>query len=208
MLFIQIPSSMMANFTYVFGCEKTNVGAVVDPSSDSADILAFAEENGLSIDLIFATHGHGDHVGGVSALVQKTGAKVVVHKGDAPGLERSGIPTDKIVEDGDIVKMGDIEVKIIHTPGHTPGSMCLLAEGKLITGDTLFVGDCGRSDLPGGSAEQLYNSLHQKLKVLPDETEVYPGHDYGPQPTSTMAHEKATNPTLTCKSLNEFKMIP
>lgn len=208
MIFKQIPVGMMANFVYVFGCEKTKEAAVVDPSSDLSDVLGFAEDKGLKICWIFATHGHGDHTGGISSLAKQTGAKVVVHAGDARSLQRGGIPTDTIVEDGDKLKVGDIEVDIIHTPGHTPGGMCLLAEGKLITGDTLFVGNCGRCDLPGGSMEQLFNSLHQKLKPLSDDIEVYPGHDYGSRPHSTIGHEKRTNPTLTCTSLEEFGMIP
>ena len=208
MIFKQIPVGMMANFVYVFGCEKTKEAAVVDPSSDLSDVLAFAKDKGLKIGWIFATHGHGDHTGGIRALAEQTGAKVVVHTGDAEGLKRSRIPADVIVEDGDTLKVGDIDVKIIHTPGHTPGSMCLLTNGKLITGDTLFVGNCGRSDLPGGSMEQLFDSLHKKLKPLADDIEVYPGHDYGDRPHSTMAYEKKTNPTLTCKSIEEFGMIP
>jgi len=208
MIFKQIPVGMMANFVYVFGCEKTKEAAVVDPSSDLSDVLAFVKDKGLKIGFIFATHGHGDHTGGIRALAEQTGAKVVVHKGDAAGLQRNRIPADVIVEDGTTLKVGTIDVKIIHTPGHTPGSMCLLAEGKLITGDTLFVGNCGRSDLPGGSMEQLFDSLHKKLKTRADDIEVYPGHDYGDRPYSTMGHEKQTNPTLTCKSLKEFAMIP
>lgn len=208
MIFKQIPVGMMANFVYVFGCEKTQQGAVVDPSADTPEILGFAEENGLKIEYIFVTHGHGDHVGGVASLAQRTGAKVVVHKGDAPGLKRGNIPTDVVVEDGNKIKVGEIEVEVIHTPGHTPGSVCLLAEGKLMTGDTLFVGNCGRCDLPGGSMEQLFNSLHKRLKALDDSVEVYPGHDYGPQPTSTIGHEKQSNPTLTCSTLEEFGMVP
>ena len=208
MIFKQIPVGMMANFVYVFGCEKTKEAAVVDPSSDLSDVLDFAENNGLKIRWIFATHGHGDHTGGIRALAEQTGAKVVVHTDDARALQSGRIPADVIVEDGDTLKVGDIDVEIIHTPGHTPGGMCLLAEGKLITGDTLFVGNCGRSDLPGGSMEQLFESLHKKLKPLSDTIEVYPGHDYGDRPHSTMGHEKQTNPTLTCKSLKEFAMIP
>jgi glyoxylase-like metal-dependent hydrolase (beta-lactamase superfamily II) len=208
MIFEQIPVGMMANFVYVIGCERTKKAAVVDPSADAREIQSFIEENGLEIEYIIATHGHGDHVGGVGSLAKRTGAKVVVHKGDAPGLQRGGLPTDVIVEDGDMVTVGEIEIEVIHTPGHTPGSICLLTEGKVITGDTMFVGNCGRCDLPGGSMEQLFNSLHKRLKVLDDAVEVYPGHDYGPSPTSTIGHEKRTNPTLTCSTLEEFGMVP
>jgi glyoxylase-like metal-dependent hydrolase (beta-lactamase superfamily II) len=209
MIFKQIPVGMMANFVYVLGCENTKLAAVVDPSSDTSDVLAFAEKERLNIDTIFATHGHSDHVGGVVSLARETGARVIVHTNDAPALQRKDIPTDIItVEGGETVKVGEIDVEVIHTPGHTPGGICLLAEGKLITGDTLFVGNCGRCDLPGGSMEQLFNSLHQKLKPLDDDIEVYPGHDYGDQPHSTMGREKKTNPTLTCNTLEEFGMVP
>ncbi len=208
MIFKQIPVGMMANFVYVFGCEKTKKAAVVDPSTDAPEIHEFVEENGLTIEYIFATHGHGDHIGGVASLAEKTGAKVVAHSGDAPGLERAGIPVDVVVEDGDKVAVGEIEVETLHTPGHTPGSMCLLAEGKLMTGDTLFVGNCGRCDFPGGSMEQLFNSLQTRLKTLDEAIEVYPGHDYGPSPTSTIGHEKKTNPTLVATTLEEFGMVP
>jgi glyoxylase-like metal-dependent hydrolase (beta-lactamase superfamily II) len=208
MIFEQIPVGMMANFTYVLGCEKTKKAAVVDPSVDVPEIRAFIEDNGLTLEYIFVTHGHGDHVGGVASLADDTGAKVVVHGGDAPGLEQAGIPTDVVVKDGDRVSVGEVEVEIIHTPGHTPGGICLLAEGKLMTGDTLFVGNCGRTDFPGGSMEQLFNSIQTRLKVLDESVEVYPGHDYGMQPTSTIGHEKKTNPTMTATTLEEFGMVP
>ncbi len=208
MIFKQIPVGMMANFTYVLGCEKTRKAAVVDPPSDISDIIKVATENGLNIEFIIATHSHSDHTEGIRSLVRQTGAKVAVHKEDAPSLERRNIPTDRLVGDGDELMVGDIRIEILHTPGHTPGSICLLADKKLLTGDTLFVGNCGRSDLPGGSARHLYQSLHEKLKKLRDDIEVYPGHDYGDRPASTIAREKATNPTLTCKSYEEFERVP
>ena len=208
MIFEQILTGMMANFTYVFGCEKTKVAAVVDPPSDTSEVMRFAGENGLRIEMIFATHGHSDHTGGIRSLAAETGAKVVAHKNEAPSLQRGRVATDITVEDGQKLKVGEVEVEVIHTPGHTPGSMCLLADGKLMTGDTLFVGNCGRSDLPGGSTRQLFESLHKKLKSLSDDIEVYPGHDYGDRPSSTIAREKETNPTLTCGTLEEFETIP
>jgi glyoxylase-like metal-dependent hydrolase (beta-lactamase superfamily II) len=208
MIFEQIPTGIMANFTYVFGCEKTNLAAVVDPPSDTSEIIRSAEENGLKIEMIFVTHGHSDHTGGIKSLAAETGAKVVAHKDDAPGLQRGRIATDMAVEDGQKLNVGEVEVEVIHTPGHTPGSMCLLADGKLMTGDTLFVGNCGRSDLPGGNTRQLFESLHRKLKSLSDDIEVYPGHDYGDRPSSTIGREKKTNPTLTCTTFAEFEMVP
>ncbi|UCD57368.1 MAG: MBL fold metallo-hydrolase [Candidatus Hydrogenedentota bacterium] len=208
MIFKQIPTGMMANFAYIFGCEKAKRAAVVDPPSNISEIVRFAEENGLKIELIFATHSHSDHTAGIRSLAERTGAKVVVHKGDAPSLQRGHIPTDRVVEDGEKLKVGDVDVEVIHTPGHTPGSMCLLANGKLMTGDTLFVGNCGRTDLAGSSTRQMYDSLHKKLKTLSDDVQVYPGHDYGDRPSSTIAHERKSNPTLTCASFEEFEMIP
>ncbi len=208
MLLKQIPVGMMANFTYVIASEKTKQAAVVDPSSGLSDILGFAKKRGLTIELIFATHEHGDHTAGISELAAQTGAKVVAHKDEAQSLQRKHVPVDIKVEDGQILKLGEVEIKIIHTPGHTRGSMCLLADGKLITGDTLFVGNCGRTDLSGGSSKQMYESLHKKLKVLPDNTEVYPGHDYGSRPTSTIGEEKRSNPTLSANSFEEFMQVP
>jgi glyoxylase-like metal-dependent hydrolase (beta-lactamase superfamily II) len=208
MIFKQIPVGMMANFTYVFGCEKTKRAAVVDPPSDLSEVVDFASRNGLKIELIFATHSHADHTAGISGLAEKTGAKVVVHKGDAPRLQRQRIPTDILVEDGQKLKIGDVEARILHTPGHTPGSMCILADKKLMTGDTLFIGNCGRTDLGGGNIRHMYESLHKKLKALSDDVEVYPGHDYGERPFSTLGEQKETNPTLSCSSFEEFEKIP
>lgn len=198
----------MANFTYIFGSEKTHQAAVVDPSSNISEILRVAKEHNLAIELIFATHEHSDHTAGIMSLAEKTGAKVVAHTGDAQSLQRRHIRVDMQVEDGRELKLGDIDIRIIHTPGHTPGSMCLLVDGKLLTGDTLFVGNCGRTDLSGGSTKQMFESLHKKLKTLDDDIEVYPGHDYGDRPSSTIGHEKKTNPTLTAASFDEFLEVP
>jgi hydroxyacylglutathione hydrolase len=208
MIFKQIAVGMMANFTYIFGSEKTGQAAVVDPSANLPDILSYAKEHDLKIEMIFATHEHSDHTAGINSLAEKTGAKIVAHKADAQALQRKHIQVDVKVEDGQKLKLGDVEIAVIHTPGHTPGSMCLLVDGKLITGDTLFVGNCGRTDLPGGSSKQMYESLHKKLKTLPDNTEVYPGHDYGNQPSSTIGDEKKTNPTLSARSFEEFLEVP
>ncbi|MBI5116630.1 MBL fold metallo-hydrolase [Candidatus Poribacteria bacterium] len=208
MIFKQIPTGFMGNFTYVFGCEKTRRAAVVDPSSDLSEILDFAKENSLKIEWVFATHSHSDHTAGIKELAAKTGAKVAAQKGDAPSLQRGRIPVDKALEDGERIRIGEIEVAVIHTPGHTPGSMCLLTDKKLMTGDTLFIGNCGRSDLPGGDTRQLFDSLHTKLKTLRDDIEVFPGHDYGDRPSSTIGGEKQTNPTLACTTFEEFQEIP
>lgn len=207
--FKQILLGNMDNFAYLIGCDKTREAAVVDPAFDVEKIVRLATAEGYQIKTIFTTHGHLDHLSGHNGMVQKTGAKVVAHRLEADRIRENSIPVDLEVEDHDRVKVGEITIKIIHTPGHTPGGICLLIEGKkLVTGDTLFVGDCGRTDLAGGSAQDLYRSIHEKLKVLDDDVEVYPGHDYGDSPSSTIGKERKTNPTMNCKSLEEFQALP
>ena len=198
----------MGNFSYLFGCEKTKEAAVADPAFDTATILKTAYDDGYKIKYIFTTHGHFDHTGGHKSIAEKTGAKIIAHKNEIRSLKKNEIHVDIEVSDKDEIKVGDIPVKIIHTPGHTKGGICLLVDDKkLITGDTLFVGDCGRTDLGDGSSEELFNSINEKLKALSDEIEVYPGHGYGGA-HSTIGHEKKTNPAMKCKTLKEFEALP
>lgn len=199
----------MKNFSYLFGCDETKEAAVVDPAFDQEIILEQARSEGLKITYIFTTHSHHDHVGGHQTMLDKTGAKVVAHQLAADEIRKIDIPVEIVVEDQDEVHVGKIMVKIIHTPGHTKGGICLLVHGaKLITGDTLFVGDCGRTDLPGGSSKELFESIHGKLMRLDDAVEVYPGHDYGDRPFSTIGQEKKNNPAMTCKNYNELETLP
>ena len=197
MIFHQIAVGPMQNFAYLVGDEKTGTAAVVDAAWEPEMLMDLASKNGLRIAFIITTHGHPDHVSGIDDLSKKTGAKIVAH-------DASEAPKDIAVKDGDTIKVGSLEVKFIHTPGHSPDSMCVLVDNKLMTGDTLFVGECGRTDLPGGSAEQIYSSFFDKLLKLPDELEVYPGHDYGARPSSTIGHEKAHNYVLKPRTLREF----
>lgn len=192
----QIPVGSMANFTYVIADEKSKVAAVIDPSWDLEKVLDVLKNNDLKLKYIINTHTHFDHVLGNEQLATLTGAEIIMHK-------NSSLAKNIEVDDGDTIKLGDLSIKVIHTPGHSKESMCLLVENKIFTGDTLFVGNCGRVDLPGGSASELYDSLF-KLARLDDKIEVYPGHDYGSKPVSTIGDEKKTNYVLKPRSKEEF----
>jgi glyoxylase-like metal-dependent hydrolase (beta-lactamase superfamily II) len=199
----------MAVFSYIVGCEKEREGLIIDPAGSEKKILSKAESMGLSIKYVVNTHGHADHTCGNRAILSKTGAELVVHQEDAneilKGLNKAFSmvmgkrPSPKahiLVRDGDFLKIGQTGLKVIHTPGHTPGSICLYGDGNLFTGDTLFVGAVGRTDLKGGSLDTLLASL-RKLISLPSETRVWPGHNYGDAPVSTLAREMETNPYIT-----------
>lgn len=185
------------NFSYVIADEKTKEAAVVDPSFNSAEIISLLNSQGFRAKYVIDTHYHFDHTSGNQDIKAAFGAKIVAHK-------LSRIAKDIVVVDEDIVKVGEIRIKIIHTPGHSPDSICLLFDNKLLTGDTLFVGECGRTDLPDGNARDMYHSLFDRLMELDDNIEVYPGHDYGPRPYSTIGLEKKTNYTLEKRTLEEF----
>jgi glyoxylase-like metal-dependent hydrolase (beta-lactamase superfamily II) len=160
----------------------------------------------LRINYIVNTHGHVDHTSGNSEMKKATGAKIVIHEDDAVMLTHTPAmilrmfgasaspPADLLVRDGDIISVGNVELKVIHTPGHSPGGICLYTPGYVFTGDTLFVEAVGRTDLPGGSWQALYNAVVEKLFCLPDDTKVMPGHNYGRTPTSTIGYEKKNNP--------------
>jgi len=196
-IFEQIPVGYMQNFAYLVGDENTRLAAVVDPAWDIDRILAIVKRYNLRIIFAINTHGHPDHTSGNGELVKATGAKVLAH-------ETSRLKKDIGVKEGDTLHVGSLELKFIHTPGHSPDSMSVLVNGKLMTGDTLFVGECGRTDLPGGSSEQLHDSLFNKLMKLPDEVEVYPGHDYGAKPHSTIGYERTHNYVLKPRSVRQF----
>jgi glyoxylase-like metal-dependent hydrolase (beta-lactamase superfamily II) len=146
----------------------------------------------------------GMEIEGVEELLSKCKAKIVVHKAEAEFLK--GVSASDIVkaESGDKIDIGGVEVQLLHTPGHTPGSQCFLVDKRIVSGDTLFIGSCGRIDLPGSDPEQMYYSLTQKLMALPDETILFPGHNYSVQPTSTMGEQKQSNPYLQFHSLKQF----
>jgi len=197
MIVKQIPVGSMANFTYVIADEKSKLAAVIDPSWDLEKVLNALKTNELKVKYIINTHTHFDHVLGNEQLAALTDAEIIMHK-------NSQLDKDIAVDDGDTIDLGNISMKVMYTPGHSKDSICLLAENKLFTGDTLFVGSCGRVDLPGGSASELYDSLFGKLVKLDDRIEVYPGHDYGSKPFSTLGDEKKTNHVLKPRTKEEF----
>ncbi|MGA2768388.1 MAG: MBL fold metallo-hydrolase [Candidatus Bathyarchaeia archaeon] len=185
------------NFTYIIADEASGEVAVIDPSFNVDAVILILKDQSFNLKYIINTHGHTDHTAGNEELKSVFHSKIIAHK-------LSHVNQDISVVDGDTIRLGTVTIKVIHTPGHTPDSICLLTDGKLLTGDTLFVGECGRTDLPGGSAKDLYTSLLQKIAKLDDNLEVYPGHDYGPFPNSTIAKEKQTNYTLQNRTLQQF----
>src|SRR5215467_14192725 len=210
--FKQIEMGPMQNFVYLIGSTETRKVAVVDAAWEIDRILRIAADE-MEITHAFVTHTHPDHVGGkfanveiegVTELLGKRKAKVVVHKTEAEFLNALS-PSDVIkAESGDKIDIGGVEVQLLHTPGHTPGSQCFLIENRIVSGDTLFIGACGRVDLPGSNPEQMYYSLTQKLMALPDDTVLFPGHNYSVQPTSTMGEQKRKNPYFQFHSLKQF----
>ncbi len=211
--FKQVEIGPMQNFVYLVGSKETRKLAVVDAAWDIGEILRIAAEDEMEITHSFVTHTHPDHVGGqfsgihiegVTELLEKVKAKVVIHKAEAEFLKMLS-PSDLIkVESGDEIDVGGIQIKLIHTPGHTPGSQCFLVDNRLVSGDTLFIGSCGRVDLPGSNAEEMYLSLTQRLMNLPDETILFPGHNYADKSTSTIGEQKTTNPYLQFHALRDF----
>ena len=194
----QVAVGSMQNFTYVVeGGAGGGESIVIDPSWDLDRVRAVVERGGLPVKYIVNTHHHFDHTTGNGALAGALGARVVQH-------ELSGMERDLSVAGGDRIEFGGESLEVLHTPGHSRDSICLLGGGNLFSGDTLFVGSCGRVDLPGGSAGELYDSLFDALYGLDDGLTVFPGHDYGPSPTSTLGAEKRTNPVLQRRGREEF----
>ena len=197
-------------FCYILGCEETHKGLLIDPAGEEERILDAAQAWEIDIESVVNTHGHPDHTCGNLKIKEETGAKIYMHSLDdrlfnTPEGKSMAIqmgftpspPADVLVEDGDTIAFGNSELAVLHTPGHSPGGICLYVEDNLFTGDTLFVGAVGRTDLPGGAMEVLLRSIKERIATLPDETIVWPGHDYGERPTSTIALEKQHNPYIT-----------
>lgn len=185
------------NFSYIIADEASGEAVVVDPSFNVDAIILVLKDQNFNLKYVINTHGHTDHTAGNEDLKSAFHSKIVAH-------QFSHVNKDISVVDGDTIRVGAVTIKVVHTPGHSPDGICLLADGKLLTGDTLFVGECGRTDLAGGSAKDMYASLLQKIAKLDGSIEVYPGHDYGPLPNSTIAEEKRTNYTLQNRSLQQF----
>jgi len=195
MIFEQILVGIMENYAYIIGDEDSKDAAVVDPAWNIKKILETAKKHNLKINKILITHTHMDHVNGIKKIAEETGAAVYVHKEEFNEIKKLNINKIKTIKDNDIINIGKIKIKVIHTPGHTPGSVCYLVGNKLITGDTLFVEGIGRIDLPGGDKRIMSQSL-KRLKKLDEKIEVCPGHNYGSKTSSTIGYEKKNNPYM------------
>ena len=193
----QLQVGNMQNFTYVLEDEETKESVIIDPSWDLEMIIEIIERNDLKVKYIINTHHHFDHTIGNDAIVQYTKSKILQH-------EASTLKNDVRISDGEKITFGKSELVAIHTPGHSKDSMCLVGDGKIFSGDTLFVGNCGRTDLPGGSAKELYHSLFDIVYKLDGNLVLYPGHNYGISPNSTLDQEKKTNFVLQPRTESEF----
>jgi hydroxyacylglutathione hydrolase len=193
----QVEVGNMQNFTYVVEDEETRQAIVIDPSWDLEKINDIIQRNNLSVKYVVNTHYHFDHTIGNEAMVKQTGAKIIQYA-------TSEIKHDIKVFDGDKIKFGSSELLVVYTPGHSKDSMCLVGDGKIFSGDTLFVGTCGRVDLPGGSARELYRSLVHTLRKMDDNLVMYPGHNYGHVPTSTLGEQKKMNFVMQPRTEEEF----
>lgn len=194
----------MDNFSYLIYDRETNEAALVDPSFDASEALSIIKKDGLNLKLLINTHHHGDHTMANGTVLKETGAHLVASEEDGSKLkENVGIK----IKDGDELVLGCLPLKFIKTPGHTPGGLCIIVEDEfLITGDTLFINDCGRCDLPGGSLKDMFDSL-QRLKQLDDNLVVFPGHNYGPKPYDTLGNQKRKSGVLLAKDLKEFSKL-
>jgi hydroxyacylglutathione hydrolase len=198
LIFAQLKVGNMENFSYVFADANTKQAMLVDPAFDQAKIMGFLEEQGLKLEAIVLTHHHFDHINEAHNIKGLTGAKVYAHPMTTQLITVKGL-CDENLNEGDVLELGTVRAECLHTPGHTPGGICLIVNGKyLVTGDTLFVGNCGRIDLLESSPKAMMKSL-ARLKELPDELIVCAGHDYGPTPTNSLGNEKTSNPTMNCE---------
>ncbi len=198
----QLEVGPMENFVYLLGDSSTRECVMVDPAWDIDQVLGVAEQDGMKVVGGLITHTHFDHCNGAGELLEKTKSKIYVHKNEASFLKGMRSDIEK-VDSGYKLPVGNLEITFLHTPGHTPGSQCFLAGNHLVSGDTLFINACGRCDLPGGDAAQMYESL-KRLATLDDRTILLPGHNYADRPTSTVGDEKKINPYYQAHSLKEF----
>ena len=214
----QIQIGPMQNFTYLIGSRSTREVAIVDPAWDIDRLLQHIAEKGYRLTAALVTHYHPDHVGGsfannqiegLAELMEKQPVKAYAHRREAAGVAKvTGLSATDIaaVDSGDTLKIGAVEVEFLHTPGHTPGSQCFRIRNTLVSGDTLFINGCGRVDLPGSNSEDMYHSL-QKLKSLPEDTLLLPGHNYACVPNATLGETKRQNTYLAVKDLESWRMF-
>lgn len=210
-------ATQMANFVYAVGDEETREAVLVDPAWDIPGLLQVLEADDMKLTGVLATHYHPDHIGGemfgfrvpgLPTLLESCSVPIHVQELEADGVHQvTQISKSDLTKHrgGDTVRVGNIDIQILHTPGHTPGSQCFLVENRLVAGDTLFVQGCGRVDLPGGDVDEMYRTLTQKLGKLSPDTVLYPGHHYGPTPTSTLGDERQQNQALRVSSLEDWR---
>jgi glyoxylase-like metal-dependent hydrolase (beta-lactamase superfamily II) len=215
-----VVATQMVNFVYVLGDREFGEAVLVDPAYRPRELVELVEADGLRVSGVLATHYHPDHVGGdlmghhvagIADLLETTDVPVHVQESEVEWVTRcTGVGADALVahQSGDRVSVGDLDVTLIHTPGHTPGSQCLLVDGRLLSGDTLFLEGCGRTDLPGSDPEEMYRTLSQRLTVVSDDTVLYPGHFYASEASAPMGEVRSTNyalaPTTTEQWLTMF----
>ncbi|MDA8312012.1 MAG: MBL fold metallo-hydrolase [Actinomycetota bacterium] len=209
----------MVNYVYAIGDRKSSEVLLVDPAYRVGELLDLVETDGMRVVGVLATHYHFDHVGGsamgydvegVAALLERVQVPVHVQRAELPWVVRAtGLAERDLTphDSGDVVSVGEVAVELVHTPGHTPGSQCFYVEGRLVSGDTLFLQGCGRTDLPGGDPEALYESLTQRLAKVPDDTLVYPGHRYSEQPFAGMGETRRTNVVYRPRSAQEWLAV-
>jgi len=199
----QFEVGLMENFVYFVGDAKTKEVMVVDPAWEVDTIVKRAHDKGFIIKGVLISHYHNDHTNGIEGLLKHYDVPVYMNKKDVPYLDLKSSNL-RGIDSAEEIQCGGVKIQAIHTPGHTPGSQCFKIENNLISGDTLFINACGRCDLPGGNAEEMYFSLSKRLGKLPDQTVLYPGHNYAAVPTSTLGEERKANPYLLCESLQTF----
>lgn len=216
--FKQIEVGPMANFVYFVGDKIKREVLIVDPAWQVDTLFKVIEKEDLEVVGVLITHSHFDHCNGIEELMRRMDVPIYVQREEIDFIKSLGKTNDlfgnfpeenlKYQGSGDHLKIGNVEITFLHTPGHTPGSQCFLVGDYLISGDTLFIQGCGRCDLPGSDPNQMYESLHKKLMKLPDETILFPGHNYSDRPSSKLSEEKKKNPYLICHSLETFlKMV-
>ena len=195
------------NFCYIIFCPKKMKAAIVDPGYNFSNIIDLISKNNWILEYIIATHYHTDHTGGINQIKKAyPNSKIIASEKEGSLLDSK---VDILVSDNDEIELGDVSLRFILTPGHTPGGICIIVDDEaLLTGDTLFIGDCGRTDLPGGNNSQMFKTLQEKIMPLPDHLIVYPGHDYGDKPFDNLGNQKRTNKTLLAKNFKEFSKIP
>ena len=208
----------MLNFVYLVGDRETGEAVAVDPAHAPGDVLDVLEADGMRLTGVLATHYHPDHVGGemfgfhvegLSQLLERVDVPVHVHRHEARYVTAVTGVTDALVahEAGDVVQVGGLDIELLHTPGHTPGSQCFLVDGMLLAGDTLFLEGCGRTDLPGGDPEAMYDSLTRRLARVGDDVVLYPGHLYAPDPSATMGETRSSNYVFRPRSVEEWMAL-